>query len=253
VTDQLIKATLDVLIAIEPDYKQLLGEPGLNDEATEEYQIALIAVLLLWITRNKKLKLDDQFAVTAALGELQVALEELGLQQLPEAFVLGAETGAQAGAVSGVAALQPGEVIELGGAINTNQQFIDGSLIPYMQEELAKAKPGTTLGQLAAERQFAWETRTGLYAGAYWNAIWTGLGEILGERLLRDTQPVQRLLDPAAEHCGTCPGKAMEYGSWNEMLAFTGGLPADGSDDCHSNCRCQIEIFQNGEWIPAGI
>ena len=144
-------------------------------------------------------------------------------------------------------------MIELGGAINTNQQFIEGSLVPYMREELALAEPGMTLGELAAKRQFAWETRTGLYAGTYWTAIWAGLGASLINRLLQNTQPVRRLLDPAAAHCGTCPGKAMEYSSWNEMLAWTGGLPADGSDDCHSNCRCQIEVFQDGEWISAGI
>ena len=239
----IIEATLELLIAVEPDYKQLLGEPGLNDEATEEYQLALIAVLLLWISRNKKLKLDDQFAVTAALAELQIALEELGFSQLPEAFILG----------SGTAAVQLGEVIELGGAINTNQQFIEGSLIPYMQGELALAEPGMTLGELAAKRQFAWETRTGLYSGAYWTAIQAGIGASLISRLLQDTQPVRRLLDPQAAHCTTCPGKAMEYSSWNEMLAFTGGLPADGSDECVSNCRCQIEVFQDGEWIGTGI
>ncbi len=240
---QAIRAAAKVLSAVTRDFKQLLGEAGLNDEATDEYRLALIAVLLLWITRNKKLNLDDQFAVTAALAELQVALEGLGLARLPEAFVLG----------SGTAAVQLGEVIELGGAINTNQQFIDGSLIPYMQEELALAEPGMTLGELASQRQFAWETRTGLYAGTFWTAIWAGLGASLVSQLLQDTQPVRRLLDPAAAHCTTCPPKAMEYSSWNEMLAFTGGLPADGSDECVSNCRCQIEVFQDGEWISAGI
>ncbi len=51
-----IRAAVKVLSAVTRDFKQLLGEPGLNDEATEEYQIALIAVLLLWITRNKNLQ-----------------------------------------------------------------------------------------------------------------------------------------------------------------------------------------------------
>lgn len=237
-----IRAASKVLSALTRDFKQLMGEPGLNDEATFEYEAALLAVLLLWISRNKNLDLDDQFAVNEALVRLQVALEELGIEQLPEAFVLG----------SGDAAVQLGEVLELGDAINLNRQFISGSLIPYMQEELA-AGSGMTLGEFAVNRQFAWETRTSLYAGAFWTAIWAGLGASLISRLLQNTQPVRRLLDPAAAHCITCPPKAHEYGSWNEMLAFTGGLPADGSDDCHSNCRCQIEVFQNGEWIPAGI
>ena len=240
---QTIRAAVKVLSAVTRDFKQLLGEPGLNDEATDEYRIALIVILLLWITRHKNLDLDDQFAVAAALDNLALELEELGLSQLPEGFAIGA----------GTAAVQPGEVLELGGALNTNQQFIEGSLIPYMQAELKKAEPGTTLGELAAKRQFAWETRTGLYAGSFWTAIWSGVGAKLISQLLQDTQPVRRLLDPGAQHCNTCPGKAIEYGSWNEMLSFTGGLPADGSDDCVSNCRCPIELFQEGEWIPAGI
>ena len=240
---QTIRAAVKVLSAVTRDFKQLLGEPGLNDEATDEYKVALIVILLLWISRHKNLDLDDQFAVAAALDNLALELEELGLSQLPEGFAIGA----------GTAAVQPGEVLELGGALNTNQQFIEGSLIPYMQAELKKAEPGTTLGELAAKRQFAWETRTGLYAGSFWTAIWSGVGAKLISQLLQDTQPVRRLLDPGAQHCNTCPGKAIEYGSWNEMLSFTGGLPADGSDDCVSNCRCQIELFQEGEWIPAGI
>ena len=72
------------------------------------------------------------------------------------------------------------------------------------------------------------------------------------ESLQADTVPVRRLLDPGAQHCATCPPKAREYSSWNEMLALAGGLPADGSDDCHSNCRCQIELFLEDEWVPVG-
>lgn len=60
--------------------------------------------------------------------------------------------------------------------------------------------------------------------------------------------PILRMLNHLATHCNTCPGKAGVYPSWNDMLAFTGGLPGDGSDQCHSNCRCQIEVLIDGAW-----
>ena len=144
------------------------------------------------------------------------------------------------------------QAAKLDAAILSNADFVSGSLIPYMGLELAEtAVPGATIGDIALTRSAAWESRVGLYAGSYWTSIWLGAEEALRETLDTDTVPVRRLLDPGAQHCNTCPGKALEYGSWNEMLAWAGGLPADGSDDCRSNCRCQIELFIEGEWVAA--
>jgi len=236
-----IRAALRVFNTITFNYKQLVGEEGLNDEATGEYQIALIAILAAWVRQNRNLDLDNEIAVDISLAGLQTQLEELADESIPEAFSMGSGSAAD-----------PGQIPELGEIVNTNRHFMGGSLIPYLRQEMVLAD-GLTLGQLAAVRQPAWEARTSLYAGAFWTAIWVGLGVSLINRLMADNQPVRRFLDPGAEHCPTCPPKAREYASWNEMLGFTGGLPADGSDDCQSNCRCQIEVFEKGEWVNVGI
>lgn len=224
--------------------KQLEGDIGEAEEVTEEYRALLIAVLVAWVLANRNTRLEDLNAINLALLELADQLEQVAIEELPVAFGMG----------SGQAEPGIGEVIELGGLASENQSFLDGSFVPYMLEELAPTtNPFATIGSIAIDRQFAWENRVGLYAGAFWTAVWVGLGVELVNRLRANTQPVRRLLDPAAAHCTTCPPKAREYGSWNEMLAFTGGLPADGSDQCVSNCRCQIEIFDNGEWVSSGF
>ncbi len=246
-TDQAILtvfAATNLLGVTNLSAKQLEGDIGEAEEVTEEYRTLLIAVLILWLLRKRNTRLEDINAVNLAILELADELEQVALEELPVAFGMG----------SGEAVPGIGEVIELGGLAAANQAFLDGSFAPYMLEELAPTlNPFATIGSIAVDRQFAWENRIGLYAGAFWTAVWIGLGVELVNRLRANNQPVRRLLDPAAAHCTTCPPKAQEYGSWNEMLAFTGGLPADGSDDCHSNCRCQIEIFDKGEWIGSGF
>ena len=246
-TDQAILtvfAATNLLGVTNLSAKQLEGDIGEAEEVTEEYRALLIAVLILWLLRKRNTRLEDINAVNLAILELADELEQVALEELPVAFGMG----------SGEAVPGIGEIIELGGLAASNQAFLDGSFAPYMLEELAPTlNPSATIGSIAVDRQFAWENRVGLYAGAFWTAVWVGLGVELVNRLRANTQSVRRLLDPAAAHCTTCPPKAREYGSWNEMLAFTGGLPADGSDDCHSNCRCQIEFFQDGEWVGAGI
>ena len=235
----LAKAALELMRVAVIDEKQLEGELGLADEATDDYRDELILILLLWASRNASVKLSDRLAVNLALDGLRADLEALGARELPKAFRLG--FGKRPDAAQAVA---------LDTALLSNSDFIMGSLIPYMEVELVETEVlAATIGDVALARAAAWETRVGLYAGTYWTAIWEGVGEALRDRLDLETVPVRRLLDPGAQHCNTCPGKALEYGSWNEMLGFTGGLPADGSDDCHSNCRCQIELFIEGEWV----
>lgn len=52
--------------------------------------------------------------------------------------------------------------------------------------------------------------------------------------------PVVRVLGLTEHHCRTCPPKAGEYPSLAVAIAVCGGLPGDGSDDCHGNCYCRI-------------
>jgi hypothetical protein len=237
-----IDSALQVLLLADPVSKQLIGEPGLAEEETEEYRRKLVAIVTAWIAAYSVLSLSDEAAVAGALLDLEVQLDQLARKEFPNAFKLGFGTG------SGIA-----QAVALAAALNLNSGFLISSLLPYIGADLSDPETaGLTLGQLADTRGLAWASRVGLYTGAYWTAVWLGVQESMRESLQADTVPVRRLLDPGAQHCATCPPKAREYSSWNEMLALTGGLPADGSDDCHSNCRCQIELFLEDEWIPVG-
>lgn len=81
--------------------------------------------------------------------------------------------------------------------------------------------------------------RFGMGDGAYWNAIWQGNADNLRQQggALR----VQRVLDPDAAHCATCPPKEGIYDDF-ETMASTVGVPGDWSDDCKSGCRCSILV-----------
>jgi hypothetical protein len=84
-----------------------------------------------------------------------------------------------------------------------------------------------------------------LYGGAYWAAIWEGMGLSIQNFMDKTgmTLKIERILDPIAQHCHTCPSKARIYNSWMEMIIVCGGVPADGSDECMSNCRCRLRVI----------
>lgn len=121
--------------------------------------------------------------------------------------------------------------------------------------------PGTSIGIVAEiEIAFASEldalaSRAAQYSGSFWTAVWDGFGSAARDTELEIGAPVRvrRILDDFAEHCETCPRKEGTYNSWEDMLAVTGGVPADGSDDCQSNCRCrlQFEDPETGLWRSA--
>ncbi|MCI0349794.1 MAG: hypothetical protein L0Z53_10245, partial [Acidobacteriales bacterium] len=82
-------------------------------------------------------------------------------------------------------------------------------------------------------------SRAALYAGAFWEAIWRGLGDMLTQR--GEKLKVRRMLDDKAAHCSLCPTLAKEYDSFEALLAEA-GLPGDGRTPCLSNCRCWVEV-----------
>lgn len=141
-------------------------------------------------------------------------------------------------------------------ALESNRVFLQTSLLPAIEQRIRIAQESGEIPfdeAVDVSRDFA-TNRGGLYAGVFWTAIWVGLEASIEREFGRQataTMPVQRLLDPRAEHCATCPPKAGEYQSWDDMLAVTGGLPADGSDACHSNCRCVVQVLVNGVWAYA--
>ncbi len=206
-----------------------------RERQVDRYRNRLQDAVGLWARRHQNRRLTDPDRRRVALENLRLNLSRLGRQHLPRAYRTGA----------GIRRLRPDDVITIAAELMRNEDFLAGSFIPYMERELDKGEEDDmTVGGMVVQRGFAWETRIGLYAGLYWTTIIIGFGSRVQPRNI----PVQRTLNPLASHCNTCPGKADVYSSWDTMLAFTGGLPGDGSDQCHSNCRCQVEALIDGEW-----
>lgn len=96
----------------------------------------------------------------------------------------------------------------------------------------------------------SYRSRFRSYGGAWWNALWVGVGDNLVQA---ETQlQVRRILDDGATHCDTCPGKAKTYDSFEQMVSEA-GIPGDGSDTCLGNCRCHVEVQSAGKDGGFGI
>ncbi len=179
---------------------------------------------------------------------LEARLQNAAERHIPEAYRLGVD-----GRV-----LDEDDRRNIDTALESNRVFLQTSLIPAIANRIQLAMEGEvgeelpTFGQAVGDSVHFSQNRAGLYAGLFWTMVWVGFGAALRKRFgpQGTTQVrVRRLLDPKSKHCGTCPGKAGEYESWDEMLALTGGLPADGSDECHSNCNCTLQSFVQGNWV----
>lgn len=115
-------------------------------------------------------------------------------------------------------------------------------LVRYAADFSAAITAGLITGLVGAalrDSLSSFVSRAALYAGSFWETLWRGLGDALSQE---DTPlKVRRVLDDGAQHCQTCPPKAREYDSYEQMVAEA-GIPGDGNDDCLSNCRCWIEV-----------
>jgi len=199
-----------------------------------------MALVAVWSKKYRNLDLGNEDAIIASLIYLRNRIDKLGKKYIREFYKIGRDKRR----------LDVTDAIIVASLLQRNSTFINGSLIPYMRNELMKPGEGT-IADLLEEREGTWENRAGLYAGAAWAARWTGLQEAVRETAFKRDKPqrVRRSLGSVTTHCDTCPPKAREYASWDDMLAYCGGLPADGSDDCHSNCRCLIEVeVEPGVW-----
>lgn len=194
----------------------------------------------VWARENRNLDANDEVLLAGALEVLSRRLSEISAKWIRRLYKLGRNRK-----------LEMGDLMNLASEIRRNQAYIEGSMIPYVQHDIAEHREEPTEEWIGG-RSEAWRSRAGLYAGAAWTARWVGFGETVRERVPYGALPqrVRRVLDPGAEHCTTCPPKAREYSSWEDMLVYCGGLPADGSDSCRSNCRCIIEVEDNpGRWL----
>lgn len=127
-------------------------------------------------------------------------------------------------------------VERLQAAAQTSVEYFRDSFIPDLEKAADEWYAENQTGEKGLTGFIA---RIRLYAGTFWQAIWEGVGDRLSQE--PKTLRVRRVLNPAADHCKTCPAKAKIYDSYATMVAEV-GVPGDGSDDCGSNCRCTLEV-----------
>lgn len=187
-------------------------------------------------------------ALASMLVILELRMQNAAERHIPKAYKLGL----------GNRSLTQDDLDKIQAALASNRVFLQTSLLPSIEDRIRRAQEGEIneepppfSSSLQGALPFS-ENRAGLYAGLFWTVVWVGFGAALVKQFGPQAMtaiPVRRLLDPKSKHCVTCPPKAGEYSSWDEMLAFTSGLPADGSDQCHSNCNCSLQVFISGEWV----
>jgi len=240
---RLIQAALAMLGGNTKETGQLLrgftGFPGTLDSETEKYQDELKSITERWLSNVQDL---DEYELIIAMGVLIGQLQNAAERYIPIAYKLGL----------GDRPLTPEDQTNIQRALDDNLTFLRTSLAPAIEDriEIGMDRTDILADAIRDSEKFS-VSRAALYAGAFWSAVWLGkssaLKRVFGEQALSEV-PVRRLLDPGAEHCASCPPKAMEYSSWDEMLMFCGGLPADGSDDCFSNCRCTLQVLDGKSW-----
>jgi hypothetical protein len=217
--------------------------PRQYDEYTKRYEGKLKAAVKEGKRRLSSRLNSDRVAIAHDLAWLQRELITIGQRDLPFAYTLGFASYA----------FGPQDDWRVAGVIERNTRFLAGSFIPYAHrilDERTEWPLDWTVGASIGLRLDVFDARIEMYASTFWAMIWMGLGarlELLEEATGLMT-PVQRVLNPRAEHCSTCPPKAGIYPNWIGMLAMCGGLPADGSDECRGHCRCRIEFLGTFGW-----
>lgn len=192
----------------------------------------------------KKIRVRDAEGSDRAIQALQESLLSVAELRLPEAYALG----------FGSTGVSPTIYSDIANSISKNRTNVLTRLVPFIRQKVEEQRarlsnPPQTKQEDGEEEwdpfydDWDWDdflARIDLYEGSYWETIWDGAGGwILANGY---TGPVTRVLHPTAHHCSTCPGKAGTYENWNDYLWQCGGVPADGSDECYSNCRCYLFI-----------
>ena len=76
-----------------------------------------------------------------------------------------------------------------------------------------------------------------LIEGLAWAAAELGFAAVARDRKRR----LVWVLDPAADHCSTCP--VLAVGSPYDSIADIGGVPGGDLTQCRSRCRCHLEYL----------
>lgn len=213
---------------------------GGYETATNEYQRELEGIYEGWQdeTAKKLAKENDEekrkVILAAALALLLSELVDAGRAGLLEAMQLGA-----GGTIS------PKGFANLQQLVTSNETWLSNSLIPAIESRATTDMhdPAFMLGGVAAlgSTLGTFTGRVASYAGSFWNAIFNGVGDAVAEDPEASNLRVERMIDPNAKHCNTCPDKARIYDNWNQMVSQS-GIPGDGSDQCWANCRCTLKI-----------
>jgi len=216
------------------------GDPPF-EARTDAYREEAEALARAFRRHVAKVGVFDWPTYERELDRLEQDLMALVEQRIPQAFRLGYNRRT----------LDPAAQMQLAQLVQRERMRVQSKLIPFARAVVQGSKqepfedPDFTIGvQVGVHLEIVDGAASGM-GGGYWSAIFAGLAaaaDALGP------VPVRRLLNPLAHHCDTCPPKAREYGSMDEMLAITGGFPGDGSDACFSNCRCRCQIYQDGLW-----
>ncbi len=225
-------------------FRGFTGRPVFLERQQGHYRNELEQIVAAWMVELEGRGPEE---LAGMLLVLEVRLQNAAERHIPKAYELGIDGRA----------LDEDDQRNIDTALASNRVFLQTSLIPAIANRIHLAMEGVidealpTFGQAVGDSLPFSQNRTGLYAGLFWTMIWVASSAALKKRFgpQGTTQvKVRRLLDPKSKHCGTCPGKAGEYQSFDEMLSLTGGLPADGSDQCHSNCNCTLQFFIEGNW-----
>lgn len=207
---------------------------------TDSYSNELQSIVDKWFS---DLEGKDAYDIDAEIAILVLMLQNAATRHYKRAYQLGLNNQE----------LDAEDLRKIDAALANNLAYLQNNYAPALKRRINRAiDEGMEFDDAVIEAQKPMMSRIALYAGAAWVLMNAAKASALerkkGPSALNNV-PVRRILDPRAEHCTTCPGKAGEYSSWNEMLMMCGGLPADGSDDCHSNCRCRIEVLDEGNWV----
>lgn len=211
---------------------------ALYETRTNQYEAELIRIYERWTAETAKrfIRAANTAArntvVEDALLELEEELVNAGRKGLLDAMQLG----------SGDNELSPRGYEKLAEAITENEQYIANSLMPAIRIRMQVALNDEQFlrgGEVAIKGLLqSYNGRVGSYAGAYWRAIFAGVGNALSQE--QDTRRVEWELDPAAEHCDDCIRNAGIYDSF-DALELGVGLPGERVR-CRANCRCIVKI-----------
>ncbi len=196
-----------------------------NRKVTASYRDELQNLYKSWLADflpELEKKEDKQKYIAAALLLLGRRLKELQRKRLLEAFNIGL-TGDPA---------SPNSLVELSRHIVSQEEYIDTSLLPHLEEHfLTKLDELDEIGQEAFEESLLKRAyRVGKYAGAFWGAI-------QGAQVwISDSNRICTWVSLDDE--GTCVDCA-EY-HMKEYTKLTLPTLPGGDVQCNGSCRCLL-------------